>query len=102
MSEQESSIREQLKEVIDPELMINIVDLGLVYDVVYNGIEKKIKIDLTLTSRGCPLGDMIIDHARMLLMAKHPGFEINVNLIWEPPWTPDMLSPEGKTALGRN
>lgn len=98
----EEKIFTLLKGVIDPELMINIVDLGLIYDVRLDRTVKKIDIDMTLTSAGCPLGDIIMEDARQVVLANKPGFNVNVNLVWEPEWTLEQLTSEGKEALGRS
>ncbi len=99
---QEQEIFNALKEVFDPELMVNIVDLGLVYDAKLNEAEESIEIDLTLTSPGCPLGDVIIGDVYQLLSVKFPNHQSTVNLVWEPVWTPERLTVEGRKALGRN
>ena len=101
MNPEEKKILYTLKSVIDPELMINIVDLGLVYHVQHDEDKKKISVDMTLSSPGCPLGDMITSDAREQISAVFPGFEVVVNLVWEPKWTPDMLTDDGKMAMGR-
>jgi len=84
--------------VIDPELMINIVDLGLVYAV--NHDEKKIQIDMTLTSPACPAGPQIVQQAKMVL-EKLPGIdEAQIKLTMSPPWTPDRMTDEARDQLG--
>lgn len=98
---QEQEITEILKSVIDPELMVNIIDLGLVYDVRISESENYIEVDMTLTSKGCPLGDAIMEEVHQQLSTHFPGFKTNVNLIWEPAWTTEMLTSEGKNALGQ-
>jgi metal-sulfur cluster biosynthetic enzyme len=96
---QEIEILQFLKEVIDPELEINIIDMGLVYKVNYD--EKgKITIDLTLSTKNCPMGDVIINNIETCLNKYFPGFEIKINLVWEPQWSRDFLTPEGKKQLG--
>jgi len=90
-----------LKGVVDPELMVNIIDLGLVYDVRIIDEEKKIMVDLTLTSLGCPLGDVIIEDIKQLLAKNNPETIVEVNLVWQPRWTLENLTEEGKKALGR-
>ena len=102
LNTQEQNIFDSLKAVIDPELMVNIIDLGLVYDVWMNKAEKKLVIDLTLTSPGCPLGDVIIENVQQVAATNYPGFVVEVNLVWEPAWTLESLTEEGKKALGSN
>jgi metal-sulfur cluster biosynthetic enzyme len=96
---QEIEILQFLKEVIDPELEINIIDMGLVYKVNYD--EKgKITIDLTLSTKNCPMGDVIINSIEACLNKHFPVFEIKINLVWEPQWSRDFLTPAGKKQLG--
>ena len=88
-----------LKEVIDPELEINIIDMGLVYKVNYD--EKgEIAIDLTLSTKYCPMGDVIINNTEACLTSHFPGSQIIINLVWEPQWSRDFLTPAGKKELG--
>ncbi len=95
---EEYKINEMLKGVIDPEIGINIVDLGLVYKIDY--IENKsIGIEMTLSTPACPLGDVIISNVEHILKRSYQDYSISVNLVWEPEWNPEMVSPEGKEAL---
>lgn len=100
--ELEKEIREALKSVIDPELMLNIVDLGLVYGVRADEDEKTIDIAMTLTSPGCPLGDVILNTAQQILQEKYPGYRTEIQLVWDPPWSMEHLTDYGKKFLGRN
>ena len=95
----ELEILELLKNVMDPEIEINIVDLGLIYEVKYDG-EKKIDIDLTFSTPSCPLGDTIVTNVKETIKQKHPEFEIDVNIVFDPPWSTAMVSEEGKELLG--
>lgn len=97
---QETDVKNVMKEVIDPELMVNVVDLGLLYGVIIDSDAKKIEIEMTLTSRGCPLGEMIVSNAQNLLETEFPEFSAEVRLVWEPRWTHEKMTPEGKAALG--
>lgn len=97
----EEKLQNILRTVVDPELMVNVIDLGLVYKSEIDEAAKNISIDLTLTSRGCPLGDMIIENARQSILNDFKDFEVNVNLVWEPAWTTDMMTDAGRSALGR-
>ncbi len=91
-------VLEALKEVIDPELGINIVDLGLVYDVDIQ--EDRVHIVYTLTTMGCPIGPLIEEQMARLL-ADVPGVErVEAEMVIRPPWTPEMMSDEAKAALG--
>jgi len=92
-------VLEALKQVIDPELGINIVDLGLVYDV---GIapDGDVHIEYTLTTMGCPIGPLIEQQMQSLL-AGIPGVtSIEAEMVIRPPWSPEMMSEEAKAALG--
>src|SRR5437899_1196244 len=94
----EDRVLEALKNVLDPELGINIVDLGLVYDVAIE--EDAVHITYTLTTMGCPIGPLIEEQmARML--ADVPGIErVDAEMVLRPPWSPEMMSEEAKAALG--
>lgn len=90
-----------LKEVIDPELAVNIVDLGLVYDIRIAENEKRLAVDMTLTSAGCPLGDVIFEEVYHKLTAHFPNIQLDLNLVWDPPWSHDRITVEGRALLGR-
>lgn len=87
-----------LRTVIDPEIGINIVDLGLVYDVSIK--DQVIDITMTLTTPGCPMHGSITDWVRRIITMTIPDSTVNVNLVWEPKWTPDKMSDEAKQQLG--
>jgi metal-sulfur cluster biosynthetic enzyme len=95
---QESALL-KLRGVIDPELMVNIVDLGLVYDIRLH--DETLEVDVTLTSPGCPLGDMIMQDIKAVLDTHYPEHEVEVNLVWEPAWSTEMINESGKAALNR-
>lgn len=95
----ELEIHRELKTVIDPELNINIIDLGLVYKIHYSH-EEGIKIEMTLSSRGCPLGDVIIQTIIATLEKKFPGKKVDVQLVWEPVWSSVCVTPDGRKMLG--
>jgi metal-sulfur cluster biosynthetic enzyme len=95
-------ILEAMRDVVDPELGINVVDLGLVYGVTLDDDRKAI-IDMTLTSAACPLTDVIEDQAIAALEGLTNGMAIN--WVWMPPWGPDKITDEGReqlSALGFN
>lgn len=87
-----------LRTVIDPEIGINIVDLGLVYDISIK--EREIDITMTLTTPGCPMHGSITDWVQRIITMTFPGSTVNVNLVWEPKWTPEKMSDEAKQQLG--
>ncbi|MBE6483563.1 MAG: metal-sulfur cluster assembly factor [Actinomycetaceae bacterium] len=88
-------VEEALRDVIDPELGINVVDLGLVYGVNISG--SKVVIDMTLTSAACPLTDVIEDQAHQALDGLVSS--VRVNWVWLPPWGPERITPEGREML---
>ncbi len=91
-----ADVEEALRDVIDPELGINVVDLGLVYGVMLDENRHAV-IDMTLTSAACPLTDVIEDQAAQALDGLVDGFRIN--WVWMPPWGPDKITPEGREQL---
>ncbi len=91
-------IRERLREVYDPELGVNIVDLGLVYEI--RDEPDKIHIRMTLTTPGCPLHGAIVGGVRHALRDLAGDREIDVDVVWEPRWSPAMMSDEAKQQLG--
>lgn len=95
----EDSVREALRGVDDPEAGMNIVDLGLVYGV--DAGRDRIRVRMTMTSAACPMGDMIVDAARDAVRNAHPGVEdVEVELVWAPEWTPEMMSREAREHFG--
>ncbi|WP_017557478.1 metal-sulfur cluster assembly factor [Nocardiopsis baichengensis] len=88
-------ISEALKDVIDPELGVNVVDLGLLYGV--NADESSITLDMTLTSAACPLTDVIEDQATSALDEFER--EVKINWVWMPPWGPDKITEDGRDQL---
>ena len=90
------NVLEALKDVIDPELGINIVDLGLVYGVVI-GSDNQVRLDMTLTSAACPPTDVIERQAQTILSAVTD--EVQINWVWMPPWGPDRITPDGREQL---
>ena len=99
-----ADLEEAMRDVVDPELGINVVDLGLVYGL---GVEKSdtgtvALIDMTLTSAACPLTDVIEDQARQALTGgPGPGLvdDIRINWVWMPPWGPDKITDDGREQL---
>ncbi|GAB7047177.1 metal-sulfur cluster assembly factor [Catenuloplanes indicus] len=96
-----ADIEEAMKDVVDPELGINVVDLGLIYGV-YVDAEKVATLDMTLTSAACPLTDVIEDQTRTALLSGPDGGLVNdvrINWVWLPPWGPDKITDEGRDQL---
>ncbi|MEW5765634.1 MAG: metal-sulfur cluster assembly factor [Acidobacteriota bacterium] len=98
MGEEERACYAALEQVVDPELGLDVVSLGLIYRLVCKGGE--VEMDMTMTSPGCPVADQLLLEANNALL-KVPGVErARVHLVWSPPWTPEMMSLEAKMALG--
>jgi len=94
----EEMVLEALKKVYDPEVGLNIVDLGLIYDVRIN--RGKVGVKMTLTTPSCPLHESLVKGAERVVQGL-PGVEsARVELVWEPPWNPDMMSDEARRQLG--
>ncbi len=93
------ALREALTQVLDPEVGVNIVDLGLVYDIRL--ADGRLEVDLTMTTPACPMGSMIAGEARDVLAAQLPaGTTIEVRLVWDPPWEPAMMSAQAREHFG--
>ena len=97
-AETEELVWGQLRLCFDPEIPLNIVDLGLVYDVSVKGNQANVK--MTLTSPGCHLGGQIAGNVQERLLALEQIEEANVELVWDPPWHQSMISADGRKALG--
>jgi len=94
----QEQVYEVLRKCYDPEIPINIVDLGLIYDVAIS--DDHVNIVMTLTARGCPLHNLISQEVRARV-AKIPGVKsANVQVVWDPPWDPSRLSEAAKKMLG--
>lgn len=92
-----TDIIESLRSVKDPELEINIVDMGLIYGIAVQA--DQILIDMTLSSKGCPMGAGIVDSVRNCLGALYPSLAVEVRLVWEPAWTIGLINEEGRAFL---
>jgi len=90
----------KLKEVIDPEIGFSIVDLGLIYNVDIQNQGKKIVVDMTLTVKGCPLQYALTNMAKQKVEELEGVEEAVINLVWDPPWNPSMISDELKKRFG--
>lgn len=91
--------REALGDVYDPELGLDIVSLGLIVELVDLG-EAGLRVDMTLTTPGCPVSDVLPREAAAAVRAALPDVPVDVNVVWDPPWTPERLSPEALDQLG--
>ena len=88
-----------LKTVFDPEIPVNIYDLGLIYKIELHE-DEKLDVDMTLTAPNCPAADFIMEDVRMKLESVEGVKEVNVNLVFEPEWNKDMMTEEAKLELG--
>ena len=104
MALSEDLIREELKKVIDPELFVNIVDLGLVYVVTIEPSEvedkSKVLIEMTMTSPMCPAGPQLVGNTKQVLTALEEVSDVEVKVVMEPPWTPDRMTDDARDQLG--
>jgi metal-sulfur cluster biosynthetic enzyme len=95
----EEDVREALKSVEDPEAGMSVLDLGLVYGIALE--PGKVRVEMTMTSPACPAADYIVDEARAAIRARAPeGTDVDVALVWEPPWTPERMSAEAQRRFG--
>lgn len=93
-------IREHLKKVMDPELNINVVDLGLIYDISLVE-ENAVEIVMTLTTPGCPLHDSIVGGVKHCVLELEEIDHAEIQLVWEPAWSPEKMTEAGLKAIGR-
>jgi metal-sulfur cluster biosynthetic enzyme len=102
MAISEDSVREALKQVVDPELFINIVDLGLIYlvDLQETGDKTDVKIEMTMTSPACPAGPQLVSQTKSVVGALAGAGNVDVKVVMVPPWTPDRMTEEARDQLG--
>lgn len=86
-----------IKQVYDPEIPVNVYDLGLIYDV--DIAESKVNVKMTLTSQGCPSAQQLPEMVRTRIAALPEVKDVEVNIVWQPEWSPSLISPEGKKIL---
>lgn len=91
---------ELLKTVYDPEIPVNVYDLGLIYRIDYDPENKMLHVDMTLTAPGCPAADFILEDVRQKLVSIDQLEGVDLRLVFEPEWTSDMMSEEAKLELG--
>jgi metal-sulfur cluster biosynthetic enzyme len=98
----EENVREALKQVIDPELFVNVVDLGLIYlvDLEEAGEKTDVKIEMTMTSPACPAGPQLVSQAKTVLGALAGVGNVEVKVVMIPAWTPDRMTEEARDQLG--
>lgn len=95
---EQALIYEKLKEIYDPEVGINIVDMGLIYSL--DIADNKVEITMTLTSPGCPAGPQILSQVDSQVKTVDGIEDVDIKVVWSPPWSPDMLSEEARDQLG--
>lgn len=93
------AVLEALRDVYDPEIPVNVVDLGLVYDVDVDD-ENRVNVNMTLTAPGCPVGSFIAQNAEWAISEVEGVRDAHVELVFDPPWSPERITPEGKELLG--
>lgn len=100
MNPTKEQVLEALTAVYDPEIPVDIVNLGLVYDVAVNG--GWVTVRMTMTSPGCPVGDYLVGEVKRTIAALAGVDAVDVELVWDPPWGPERMSEDGKRTLGRS
>lgn len=104
MSFTEDHVREQLKQVIDPELFVNIVDLGLIYVVDLSEPKEDgrhdVKIEMTMTSPMCPAGPQLVANSKQVVTDLEQVDQVEVKVVMDPPWTPEKMSEDARDQLG--
>lgn len=99
----EDTVREALKEVIDPELFVNIVDLGLIYDVTVTESDEgksDVAIEMTMTSPACPAGPQLLSQSKEAAAKVDGVGDVEVKLVMQPPWSPDRMTEDARDQLG--
>jgi metal-sulfur cluster biosynthetic enzyme len=99
----EDTVREALKNVIDPELFVNVVDLGLIYEVKIDETDEgksNVAINMTMTSPACPAGPQLLGQSKDFVSRLEGVGEVDVRLVMEPPWTPDRMTDDARDQLG--
>jgi FeS assembly SUF system protein len=95
----EEKIRQNLKKVYDPEIPMNIVDLGLIYEMIWAD-DQTVTIKMTLTAPGCPVAGILADEVKAAAQSVEGVREANIDMVWEPPWTPERMSDLAKRTFG--
>lgn len=91
---------EAAKKCFDPEIPVNIWDLGLVYDIQIDEAKESVKVQMTLTAQGCPAAQQIPQDLKKSILKEAKAKHVDVELVFDPPWTPERISEEGKKKLG--
>lgn len=99
----EDTVREALKQVIDPELFVNIVDLGLIYEIKVDETDEgqsNVAVNMTMTSPACPAGPQLLGQSKEFVGRLEGVNEVDVRLVMDPPWTPDRMTEDARDQLG--
>jgi len=94
----EAIVLDALRQVIDPEISCNLVDLGLIYDIAINA--SKVKVTMTLTTPGCPMHESLCGGVQMAVLNLEGVDDAEVELVWDPPWHPSMMTERGRAKTG--
>jgi metal-sulfur cluster biosynthetic enzyme len=94
----EQAVWDALREVVDPEIGINLVDLGLIYSIRIDG--SRVSVTMSLTTPGCPMHESLARGVKIALLRLDPVEEANVEVVWDPPWSPAMMTPEARAQMG--
>jgi metal-sulfur cluster biosynthetic enzyme len=99
----EDKVREVLKQVVDPELFVNVVDLGLIYEIKINETDtgkSDVAVEMTMTSPACPAGPQLLGQSKDSISRLEGVGEVDVRLVMDPPWTPDRMTEDARDQLG--
>jgi metal-sulfur cluster biosynthetic enzyme len=99
----EDKVREALKQVIDPELFVNIVDLGLIYEIKVEATDEgksNVEVEMTMTSPACPAAPQLLGQSKDFVGRLEEVGEVDIKLVMDPPWTPDRMTEDAKDQLG--
>ena len=99
MSELKNKIIEEIKKIYDPEIPVNIYELGLIYKIEFDEKNKKADIEMTLTSPNCPVAESLPNNVKENVLKVEGINEVDLKLVWNPPWTQDMMSEAAKLEL---
>jgi len=103
MAVAEDNVREALKQVIDPELFVNIVDLGLIYEIKIDEDDagaSNVQVNMTMTSPACPAGPQLLGQSKEVIGRMENVGDVDVRLVMDPPWTPDRMTDDARDQLG--
>jgi FeS assembly SUF system protein len=99
MSDLKNKIIKEIKKIYDPEIPVNIYELGLIYKIEFDEINKKADIEMTLTSPNCPVAESLPNNVKENVLKVEGINEVDLKLVWNPPWTKDMMSEAAKLEL---